>query len=135
MRIVVLGCGRLGSRLVNQLAKQGHQLVIVDQNEAKFKNLEDTQSFTRITGNVFNEEVQEKAFSVKPDIFIPVTGKDNVNIMIAQIVKKKFQVPRLVVRIFDPLLAEVYKGYGLETVCPTNFALDVMLKLVANKTG
>jgi|SRR5712671_6552701 len=135
MRIVVLGCGRLGSRLVNQLAKQGHQLVIIDQNEAKFKNLEDKQSFKRVTGNVFNEEVQEKAFSEKADIFIPVTGKDNVNIMIAQIVKKKFQVPRLVVRIFDPLLAEVYKGYGLETVCPTNFALDVMLKLVADKSG
>jgi len=130
---VVLGGGRLGSRLVNQMAKQGHQLVIVDQNEAKFKNLEDKQSFRRVTGNIFNEEVLEKAFSEKADIFIPVTGKDNVNIMIAQIVRKKFQVPRVIVRIFDPLLAEVYKGYSLETVCPTNFALDVMLKLVTNK--
>ena len=134
MRIVILGCGRLGSRLVNQLAKQGHQLVIVDQNEGKFKNIDDKQSFKRVTGNVFNEEVQEKAFSEKADIFIPVTGKDNVNIMIAQIVQKKFKVPRLIVRIFDPLLAEVYKGYGLETVCPTNFALDVMLKLVTDKS-
>ena len=130
MRIVILGCGRLGSRLVNQLAKQGHQLVIVDQNEAKFRNIEDKQPVQRITGNVFNEEILAKAFSEKADIFIPVTGKDNVNIMIAQVVHKKFKVPRVLVRIFDPLLAEVYKGYGLETVCPTNFALDVMLKLV-----
>ena len=130
MRIVILGCGRLGSRLVNQLAKQGHQLVIVDQNEAKFKNIEDKQPVQRITGNVFNEEILAKAFAEKADIFIPVTGKDNVNIMIAQVVHKKFKVPRVLVRIFDPLLAEVYKGYGLETVCPTNFALDVMLKLV-----
>ena len=130
MRIVILGCGRLGSRLVNQLAKQGHQLVIVDQNEAKFKNIEDKQPVQRITGNVFNEEILAKAFSEKADIFIPVTGKDNVNIMIAQIVQKKFKVPRVLVRIFDPLLAEVYKGYGLETVCPTDFALDVMLKLI-----
>ena len=135
MRIVILGCGRLGSRLVNQLVKQGHQLVIVDQNEAKFKNIEEKQPVQRITGNVFNEEILAKAFSEKADIFIPVTGKDNVNIMIAQIVQKKFQVPRVLVRVFDPLLAEVYKGYGLETVCHTNFALDVMLKLVTKKSG
>src|SRR5437660_7694949 len=114
MRIVILGCGRLGSRLVNQLAKQGHQLVILDENEAKFKNIEDKQPVQRIMGNVFNEEILAKAFSEKADVFIPVTGKDNVNIMIAQIVQKKFQVARVIVRIFDPLLAEVYKGYGLE---------------------
>ena len=135
MRIVILGCGRLGSRLVNQLAKEGHQLVILDENEAKFKNIEDKQPVQRITGNVFNEEILAKAFSEKADVFIPVTGKDNVNIMIAQIVQKKFLVPRVIVRIFDPLLAEVYKGYGLETVCPTNFALDAMLNLVSKKSG
>ncbi|HXC61332.1 MAG TPA: TrkA family potassium uptake protein [Nitrospiria bacterium] len=135
MRIVILGCGRLGSRLVNQLAKQGHQLVILDANEVKFKNIEDKQPVQRITGNVFNEEILAKAFSEKADVFIPVTGKDNVNIMIAQIVQKKFQVPRVIVRIFDPLLAEVYKGYGLETVCPTNFALDAMLNIVSKKSG
>src|SRR5262245_19240830 len=81
MRIVILGCGRLGSRLVNQLVKQGHQLVIVDQNEAKFKNLEEKQPVLKVTGNVFNEEILAKAFTEKADIFIPVTGKDNVNIM------------------------------------------------------
>ena len=133
MRIVILGCGRLGSRLINQLARLGHQLVIIDENEAKFKNLEEKLPVQRVTGNVFNEETLAKVFSEKADIFIPVTGKDNVNIMIAQIIQKKFQVPRLMVRIFDPLLAEVYKGYGLETVCPTNFALDAMLKLVSKK--
>jgi len=133
MRIVILGCGRLGSRLTNQLARLGHQLVIIDENEAKFKNLEEKLPVQRVTGNVFNEETLAKVFSEKTDIFIPVTGKDNVNIMIAQIIQKKFQVPRLMVRIFDPLLAEVYKGYGLETVCPTNFALDAMLKLVSKK--
>jgi trk/ktr system potassium uptake protein len=133
MRIVILGCGRLGSRLTNQLARLDHQLVIVDENEAKFKNLEEKLPVQRVTGNVFNKEILDKAFSEKADVFIPVTGRDNVNIMIAQIVQKRYQVPRVIVRIFDPLLAEVYKGYGLETVCPTNFALDAMLKLVSKK--
>ena|SRR3990172_2367530 len=135
MRIVILGCGRLGSRLANQLTKQGHQLVIIDENEAKFKNIEDAKLIQRVTGNVFNEETLAKAFSEKADFFISVTGRDNVNIMIAQIVQKKFQVPRVLVRIFDPHLSEVYKGYGLETICPTNFALDAMLKLVSKKSG
>ena len=130
MRIVIVGSGRLGSSVAMSLAKEEHQVTIVDEVEAKFRNLENAASIRKLTGNIFNEEILEQAFGDKPDVAIVVTGKDNVNIMIGQMIKLKRNVNRVVVRIFDPPLAEVYQKLGLETVCPTNFALANIINLV-----
>ncbi|MHB8483128.1 MAG: potassium channel family protein [Nitrospiria bacterium] len=130
MRVVVIGSGRLGSSVAMSLAKEGHQVTIVDEVEAKFRNLEGSSSVRKLTGNIFSEQTLEQAFGDKTDVAIVVTGKDNVNIMIGQIIKLKRNVDRVVVRIFDPPLAEVYQKLGLETVCPTNFALANIINLV-----
>jgi trk system potassium uptake protein TrkA len=130
MKIVVVGSGRLGSSVALDLAREGHQVTIVDEVEAKFRNLENTSAVRKMTGNIFSEEILEQAFGDRTDVAIIVTGKDNVNIMIAQIIKLKRNVGRVIVRIFDPPLAEVYQKLGLETVCPTNFALTNIINLV-----
>ncbi|HET6369932.1 MAG TPA: NAD-binding protein [Nitrospiria bacterium] len=136
MRVVILGSGRLGSRLANSLAKgSDYQIVIVDEDETKFKNLEEHENVQRVTGNIFNEDVATLVFAEPTEIFVAVTGIDNVNIMVAQIIKKKFKIPRVLLRIFDPTLSSVYKGLGLETVCPTDFALQEMLKIVEKGPG
>jgi trk system potassium uptake protein TrkA len=136
MRVVILGSGRLGSRLANSLAKgSDYQIVIVDEDETKFKNLEEHENVQRVTGNIFNEDVATLVFSEPTELFVAVTGIDNVNIMVAQIVKKKFKIPRVLLRIFDPTLSSVYKDLGLETVCPTDFALQEMLKIVEKGPG
>ena len=130
MRVVIIGSGRLGSSVAMSLAKEGHQVTIVDEVEGKFRNLESSSPVRKLTGNIFSEETLEQAFGDKTDVAIVVTGKDNVNIMIGQIIKLKRNVDRVVVRIFDPPLAEVYQKLGLETVCPTNFALANIINLV-----
>lgn len=130
MKVVVLGSGRLGSRLAASLAKGGYHVVIVDQDETKFKNLEENDNIQRVTGNIFNEDVATLIFGEPPDVFVAVTGVDNVNIMVAQVVKTKYKTPRVLLRIFDPTLAEMYQDLGLETVCPTNFALQETLKMI-----
>lgn len=135
MRIVIVGSGRLGSRLADSLAKAGNHVTIVDENETKFNNLANRNAVHSYAGDIFEEAVQKQVFQEPVDIFVAVTGTDNVNIMIAQVVKKKFSVPRVLLRIFDPPLAEVYKEFGLETVCPTDYALAETLKLVKEIKG
>jgi trk system potassium uptake protein TrkA len=130
MQIVVLGAGRLGSRLVNTLVLKEHQMVVVDQDEAKFKSLNEHPGIRRVIGNIFDEETAEAAFSPLPDLFIVVTGRDNINLMVAQAVKQRYNIQRVLVRVFDPTLAEVYTGLGLETVCPTNYAVAEMCQMV-----
>lgn len=135
MRVVILGSGRLGSRLANALSKGEYHILIIDEDETKFKNLEEHENIQRVTGNIFNEDVATLVFSEPVDLFVAATGVDNVNIMVAQIVKKKYHVDRVLIRIFDPTLAQVFAGLGLETVCPTNFALAEMLKMIEKKSS
>ncbi|MBI3804951.1 MAG: TrkA family potassium uptake protein [Nitrospirae bacterium] len=128
MNIIILGSGRLGSRLANSLVQKGHKIVIVDAEETKFKNLEEHEKIQRVSGNIFNEETASLVFSEQADVFIAVTGSDNVNLMVAQAMQKKYKIPRVLIRVFDPTLSSVYHDLGMETVCPTNFALQEMLK-------
>ncbi|MFY9270279.1 MAG: NAD-binding protein [Candidatus Manganitrophaceae bacterium] len=130
MKIVILGSGRLGSRLANSLVQKGHRIIIVDVEESKFKNLEEQENIQRVSGNILNEETADLVFSEPVDLFVVVTGSDNVNLMIAQAMQKKYKIPRVLIRVFDPTLSTVYRDLGLETVCPTNFALQEMLKMV-----
>ncbi len=79
-----------------------------------------------LAGAIFIEANIERVFQEKVDIFIAVTDKDNVNIMFSQWIRKRFKVPRVICRVYDPILAGSYRGMGLETVCPTNMALDAI---------
>lgn len=132
MRIVIVGSGRLGAGLAMALAKQGHHVIVIDEVEAKFRNIESSGLIRKMTGSIFNDDILQQAFGEKDkaDMAIVVTGKDNVNIMIGQFIREKYRVARVIVRIFDPPVAEVYQKLGLETVCPTTFAMTNILKLV-----
>ncbi len=130
MRIVILGAGRLGARLANVLVSEGQVIDIVDQDEAKFKSLSDHPNLRHVHGDIFNDEVMATVFTTPPDVFIVVTGSDNINLMVAQAIKRQYPIPRVLVRVFDPTLAEVYNNLGMETVCPTNYAVAEMHKMI-----
>lgn len=135
MRVVILGCGKLGSRVAEKLSQAGHQIVIMDRDQGALKNLGPHFKGETLAGSAFIEDNLQRIFEEKTDVFIAVTDKDNTNIMLAQWVKNKFKVPRVIARIYDPILAGSYRELGLETVCPTNMALEViesMLKISKN---
>lgn len=129
MRVVILGCGRLGSRLAEQLAEAGHRIVILDWDQDAFKKMSPNFKGECLTGSGFLEENMQRAFEEKTDAFVAVTDKDNVNIMLAQWAKNKFKVPRVIARIYDPIVAGAYRELGLETVCPTGMALEAILSM------
>ena len=132
MRIVILGCGKLGSRLAMNLSEAGHQIVIMDRDPESLKKLGPNFTGETLTGSVFIEANIERIFEVKADVFIALTDKDNVNIMFAQWVQKKFKVPRVISRVYDPILARSYREIGLETVCPTNITLEAVQLMLKN---
>ena len=133
MRIVILGSGRVGTRLANGLVDQGHTILVVDEKVRKFKPLKEHPDIHRIHGNIMDEKVSDATFSQITDVFVVVTGSDNVNVMAAQAMYKKYQIKRVLVRIFDPDIAEVYKTLGLEVVCPTNYAVTALNDILKQK--
>jgi trk system potassium uptake protein TrkA len=130
MRAMIIGCGRVGSVLANRLDEAGHQVLVLDKNQQAFRRLSEKFSGERRVGNGLVEEYVRPALQEKTDILFVMTDKDNINLMISQWVKKKFQVYRVITEVHDSILAGLYKELGLETVCPTDLVLKELLQTI-----
>lgn len=128
--IVIVGCGRLGSFLANRLSRDGHSVVVIDSNGEKFENLSAEFSGFRIEGDATEPAVLKQAKIDKADAMIAATREDNINLMIAQIAKRIFLVPKVMARIFDLKREETFRKLGIETISPTLVAGDVFLKSI-----
>jgi len=126
---MIIGCGRVGSVLANRLDEAGHQVLVLDKNQQAFRRLSERFSGERRVGNGLVEEYVRPALKEKTDILFAMTDKDNINLMIAQWVKQKFQVARVIAEVHDSILAGLYKELGVETVCPTELMLNELLKM------
>jgi trk system potassium uptake protein TrkA len=126
--IIIIGCGRLGSFLANRLSNEGHSIVIIDVNSNAFDALI-TEQFSgfRVEGDATEFAVLKQAKIDKADVVIGATHDENVNIMAAQIAKKRFNVPKVYVRILDPNKESFCKAIGVECVCPTSIAAEKMI--------
>jgi len=130
MNWVILGCGRVGSRLAAMLDSMGHHVAVIDKSPDAFKRLPSTYKGEEIVGIGFDEDVLKKAGIEKADVFAAVTNGDNTNIMASQVAKEIFQVPRVIARIYDPIRENTYHMLGLETICPTTLITNEIVKAV-----
>jgi trk system potassium uptake protein len=126
--IVIVGCGRLGSHLANQLSREGNSIVVIDRDDAAFDHLSSDFSGFRQGGDATQIAVLKSAKLDKADVLIATTHEDNVNLMTAQIARKIFRVPRVLARIFDPKREQAYRSLEIETVCPTLMAAESLLR-------
>jgi trk system potassium uptake protein TrkA len=125
--IVIVGCGRLGSILANRLSGLGSSVVVIDRDEAAFDKLSSGFSGFRVTGDAAELEVLRQAKIDKADSLLAATPHDNLNLMVAQVAKVSFGVPKVLARLFDPSREEMYRQFGIETICPTDLSADAFL--------
>ena len=126
MKIVIMGCGRVGARLATLLDSEGHQVTILDTNTYSFRRLPPSFNGTALVGNGLDEEALKKAGIEQADAFVTVTQGDNRNVMAAQIAKHIFNVPRVICRIYDPLRRDLYSTLGLEAISPTTVFAQIL---------
>ena len=119
MKVVIMGCGRVGAQLAGLLDADGHSVTVVDNNSYSFRRLPPDFKGTALFGNGIDQEVLRRAGIEEADAFVVVTQGDNRNVMAAQIAKHVFNVPRVICRIYDPLRQELYNTLGLEAISPT----------------
>ena len=119
MKVVIMGCGRVGAQLASLLDADGHQVTVLDKNGYSFRRLLPTFNGTALLGNGIDEEALKKTGIEEADAFFALTEGDNRNVMAAQIAKHIFNVPRVICRIYDPLRQELYETLGLEAISPT----------------
>jgi trk system potassium uptake protein TrkA len=119
MKVVIMGCGRVGAQLAASLDTEGHTVAVLDNDAYSFRRLPPTFSGTALMGNGIDEEALKRAGIEDADAFVVVTQGDNRNVMAAQIAKHIFNVPRVICRIYDPLRRDLYSTLGLEAISPT----------------
>jgi trk system potassium uptake protein TrkA len=125
VKVLIVGCGRVGSQVARDMSVAGHEVTIVDRTPSAFATaavrgvLDDAYTGNQVVGDGIDEEVLRRAGIEDADAFVAVTDGDNRNIMAAQIAQHVFNVRHVVCRIVDPIRTEEYRKMGMTVLCPT----------------
>ena len=117
--VVILGCGRVGSRLAAAMDAEGFTVTVIDQDRYAFRRLPEAYRGKTVLGLGIDEDVLRRAGIERAHTFIAVTNNDNPNIMAAQIAQTVFNVPEVLARVYDVERARFYAELGMKTICPT----------------
>jgi trk system potassium uptake protein len=126
MRVVIVGCGRVGAGLAERMAREGHDVTICDINSEAFSKLEPDFPGQAVRADGTEEDVLRRLGTDGADYFFALTEGDNRNVLAAQLASETFGVERVVAKINDPVRAEAYTMLGLATICRTRLLVDAL---------
>jgi trk system potassium uptake protein TrkA len=130
MKVIIIGCGRVGEQLARLLVDEGHQVSVIDYDPRALDRLGPNFKGERITGVGFDRDVLMKAGIEQADAFAAASSSDNVNIVAARIAHNIFHVPRVVARLFDPKRAEIYRRLGMLTISSTTWGAERLREML-----
>jgi trk/ktr system potassium uptake protein len=130
VKAVVIGCGRVGSAVANGLVADGWDVTVVDESEDALIRLGASWRGGFVIGHGMDTAVLEDAGVGDADAGVVSTDGDNTNVVIGQVLQKRYGIGTVVVRVLDPARAEFYAERGLNTVCPTKTAISKLLDTV-----
>lgn len=130
MRVVIVGCGRVGILLTLELVRAGHEVAVIDKNPAAFDRLPPGFVAQTFVGLGFDRDILEEAGIKEADAFLAVSNGDNSNIVSARVAREHYHVPKVIARIYDPMRADIYERLNIPTVSTTRWGVkQVMLML------
>lgn len=132
MKVIIMGCGRLGEQLSRIMLADGHAVCVIDRDAAALSRLGADFPGQRVLGIGFDREVLIEAGIEQADAFAATSSSDSANIVAARVARDYFHVPRVVARQFDPHHAEIYRRIGLLTVCSTAWGAERLRELLTH---
>lgn len=130
MYIIIAGCQKVGATLASTLSEENHDVVVIDSDPANFEPLGSGFNGVTIAGMPIDEDILRGAGIERTDALAAVTNDDNMNVMVSQIARELFNVPKVITRIYDPERETVFHQMGLNTVCPTTLVADRIRELL-----
>ena len=130
MRIIIIGCGRMGAGLARTLRGRGHTVTLVDRDPAAFDLLGPSFKGHTVVGVGFDREVLLRAGIERADGLAAVTASDETNVVAARLARIMFRVPRAVARLYDPRKAEIYRRLGVQTISTTAWGIHRIAELL-----
>jgi trk system potassium uptake protein TrkA len=133
MKLIVMGCGRVGSQVSNLMASQGHDVTVIDHRDVDAASRLGPEFKGRlISGLGFDRDILIEAGAEFADAFVAASSSDNANIVAARIARNIFKIPRVVTRLYDPRRAEIYQRLGLMTISTTTWGAERVYELVTH---
>ena len=135
MFVLIVGAGRVGSTVAKWALGQGHDVSVLDEDPLSHERLDADRDWEDAggqftVGTALEIDALLEAGIENADTAIICTDGDNTNLVVAQIARRRFDVPNVIVRVLDPRRAEWYREQGLETVCPTQVAIEMLQQAV-----
>ena len=130
MRVVIMGCGRVGSSLAAGLERQGHEVAVIDRDAKAFRRLPEGFSGKTIQGVGFDRDLLRQAGIEDAGALAAVTSGDNSNIMVARTAREVFGLERVIARIYDPRRAAIYERLGIPTIATVQWTTDRVLRRI-----
>lgn len=127
---IIIGCGRLGASLANQLSNTEKNVLIMDHNNDSFRRLASNFGGLSVVGDGTDFDKLRESGIEDASSVIAVTNDDNTNIMVAQIARELFGVERVIARLYDPECESVYKKLGINTICPSALSAKEIDKML-----
>lgn len=124
MKIIIMGCGRVGEQVALSMVAEGHQVTVIDNDPAKVNRLASERKIRTVKGVGFDRDVLVQAGIEEADAFAATSSSDNMNVIAARIARNIFHVPKVVARLYDPRRAEVYQRLGLTTISSTSLGAE-----------
>ncbi|MCL4861961.1 MAG: NAD-binding protein [Caldilineaceae bacterium] len=131
MKIIVVGCGQMGSGLAQLLSLRGHTVTVIDKDAAAFGRLGPVFSGQTVIGIGFDRDILLKAGIERADGLASVTDSDEANFVVARLAREQFRVPRVVARVVEPRKAEIYRRLGLQTISTTTWGVNRIANLLS----
>lgn len=132
MKVIIMGCGRVGEQLSWMLTDEGHQVTVIDYNALSLARLGVNFKGQTVLGVGFDRDVLVTAGIEEADAFAATSSSDNANIIAARIARNYFHVPRVVARLYDPRRAEIYQRLGLLTISSTTWGAERIREILTH---
>lgn len=133
MRVVIVGCGRVGAALAEALSGLGHDVTIVDTSTRAFDRLSDSFRGQAVRGDGTDEDVLRRAGAEDADVVVALTEGDNRNVIATQLALENLGVKQAIAKINDPVRAAAYAELGIATICRTTMLTDALLGFLGAK--
>lgn len=131
MKVIIVGCGRLGRGLAKLLDQKGEEVTIIDQNPEAFKGLGTHYKGEKVTGFGIDKTVLESAGIERADALVSCTNNDEVNALAARTARIFYQVPQVVARLYDPHKANIYNALGIQVLSTTSWGIRYAAQLLS----
>jgi trk system potassium uptake protein TrkA len=132
MKVIVMGCGRMGEKVARMLIENGHAVAVIDSDPKRLEHLGVDFPGQRIQGIGFDRKVLIQAGIETADAFAATSSSDNANIVASRITREIFHVPRVVARLYDPRRAEIYRRLGLVTMSMIDWGAERIVELITH---